>query len=189
MVPPRARSWGVTYQLEVTLTDIWPPIWRRLLVPGGTRLGKLHRILQRVMGWQDYHLHCFTIGGQVFGVPDPDDYEELLDESMVMLRQVALAAQTRLTYEYDFGDCWTHEILVEQILPSAGDVRHAVCLAGRRACPPEDVGGVSGYAEFLEAIRDPQHEEHDSMLEWAGGAFDPEAFDLEKVNAQLRVLR
>ncbi len=176
------------YQIKVTLDDTHPPIWRRILVPGNTTLLKLHDILQIVMGWEDYHLHMFTIEGSIYGDPADDEYGDLgtVDESRFRLNQVIYREGQRLSYEYDFGDSWDHTLLVEKILPPQESVRYPVCLKGKRACPPEDVGGVWGYENFLEAIGNPDHDEHEEYLIWIGGEFDPEAFDLEEVNTQLR---
>jgi hypothetical protein len=176
------------YQIKVTLCDSKPPIWRRILVPGDITLAKLHRILQAVMDWTDSHLHQFIVGEVYYGVPHPDDFVEVKSERRVRLNQVAPAEKSKFVYEYDFGDSWEHELLVEKILPPETSVRSPVCIKGRRACPPEDVGGVWGYAGFLEAIRDPNHPEHEDYLEWIGGEFDPEAFDLDEINAALRHL-
>lgn len=176
------------YQIKVTLDDTHPPIWRRILVPGNTTLLKLHDILQIVMGWEDYHLHMFTIEGLIYGDPADDEFGELgtMNEANYKLSEVIYGEGQRFSYEYDFGDSWEHTLLVEKILPPAEGVRYPLCLKGKRACPPEDVGGVWGYQLFLEAIRDPQHAEHEEYLAWVGGEFDPEAFDLEEVNANLR---
>lgn len=111
------------------------------------------------------------------------------NERRVTVAQLVPEAGSSFVYEYDFGDSWEHEILVEQILEPEEHVHYPLCIGGARACPPEDVGGVPGYAEFLEAIRDPEHEEHDNMLIWAGGDFDPEGFDRNRVNAALRRFR
>lgn len=176
------------YQIKVTLDDTHPPIWRRILVPGNTTLLKLHDILQIVMGWEDYHLHMFTIEGSIYGDPADDEYGDLgtIDEARFKLNQVIYREGQRLSYEYDFGDSWDHTLLVEKILPPKEGVRYPTCLKGKRACPPEDVGGVWGYENFLEAIRNPEHDEHEEYLTWVGGEFDPEAFDLEEINTQLR---
>jgi len=176
------------YQIKVTLDGIHPPIGRRILVPGNTTLLKLHDIIQIVMGWEDYHLHMFTIEGVIYGDPEDDEYGDLgtLDEANVKLSQVINGEKQRFMYEYDFGDSWDHTLLVEKILPPEGGIHYPICVKGKRACPPEDVGGVRGYENFLEAISDPRHDEHEEYLMWVGGEFDPEAFDLEKVNAQLR---
>ncbi len=189
MPPSRAARPRSVYQVKITLKGTSPPIWRRLLVWSDTRLSVLHDVIQVAMGWYDSHLHQFVVGRVYYGVPDPDSWTEVKDESKVTFSQVAPGEKARITYEYDFGDSWTHSILVEKILPPSPNVDPPVCLAGRRACPPEDVGGVWGYADFLEAIADPEHEEHDEMLEWIGGEFDPAAFNMEAVNAQLRDLR
>jgi len=177
------------YQIKVTLCESKPPIWRRILVPSDITLAKLHRILQAVMGWYDAHLHQFIVGGVYYGVPDPDDFIEIKSERRVRLNQIVAGEKSKFTYEYDFGDSWEHELLVEKIVPPENGVRYPVCIKGKRACPPEDVGGVWGYAEFLEAIRDPEHAEHEDYVEWIGGEFDPEAFDLDEINAALSHLR
>jgi hypothetical protein len=183
-----ARKPTQIYQIKVTLNDTHAPIWRRILVPGNTTLLKLHDILQIVMGWADYHLHMYTIEGLVYGDPEDDEYGDLgtIDEANIRLSQVIYGEGQRFTYEYDFGDSWDHTLLVEKILPPEEGVRYPLCLKGKRACPPEDVGGVWGYEDFLEAIRDPNHPEHDQYLEWAGWEFDPEEFDLEEINIGLR---
>ena len=176
------------YQIKVTLDDTRPPIWRRILVPGNTTLLKLHDILQIVMGWEDYHLHMFTIEGFIYGDPADDEYGDLgtIDEANYKLSKVIHREGQRLSYEYDFGDSWDHTLLVEKILPLQEGIHYPLCLKGKRACPPEDVGGVWGYENFLEAIRDPDHNEHEEYLAWMGGEFDPEAFDPEEINIQLR---
>lgn len=183
-----ARKPTHVYQIKVALNYTTPPIWRRILVPDNTTLLKLHDILQIVMGWQDYHLHMYRIEGQIYGDPANDMYGNLgtLDEADYKLSQVIHGKGQRFSYEYDFGDGWIHTLLVEKILSPEEGVRYPLCLAGMRACPPEDVGGVGGYANFLEAIHDPAHEDHEERLAWIGGEFDPEAFDLEEVNARLR---
>jgi hypothetical protein len=179
------------YQIKITLVGSKPPIWRRLLVRSDTKLGKLHYIIQAAMGWWDEHLHQFIVGGMFYGLPIPEygDDPELRDERRVKLSQIVAGAGFKLRYEYDFGDDWMHEVLVEKILPPEPGQSYPVCIKGRRACPPEDVGGMWGYADFLEAIRDPEHPEHEEYVEWIGDDFDSEAFDLEAVNAALKALR
>jgi len=176
------------YQIKVTLYDSHPPIWRRILLPGNTTLLKLHDILQIVMGWEDYHLHMFTIEGLIFGDPADDEYGDriTLDEANYKLSQVIYGEGQRFTYKYDFGDGWDHTLLLEKIFSPDDGVHYPLCLKGKRACPPEDVGGVWGYINFLEAVRDPDHDEYEEYLAWVGGEFDPETFDLEEVNARLR---
>jgi hypothetical protein len=177
------------YQLKITLKGSRPPIWRRVLVADDTTLAKLNHIIQIAMGWTNSHLHDFTIQGQRYSEPSPDDWEPVKDERRYKLSQLVTGAKFKFVYQYDFGDSWDHEILVEKILPPEPGAHYPVCATGKRACPPEDAGGVWGYATFLEAINDPSHEEHEMYLEWIGGGFDPEAFNLDAVNAWLRQVR
>lgn len=177
------------YQLKVTLKGINPPIWRRIQVTGNTSLSKLHHILQIVMGWTDSHLHQFVAGQTYYGIPDMEDYREIKNEARYKISQVAPGEKMKFLYEYDFGDGWEHEILVEKILQPDPGVHYPLCLAGRRACPPEDCGGVWGYADLLDAIKDPSNPEHYDMLAWVGGDFEPEAFDLDAINQILRNIR
>jgi hypothetical protein len=187
-MPARKPDESPIYQLKVTLKESKPPIWRRIQVRGSTTLAKLHPILQVVMGWTDSHLHQFIVGGVYYGVPDPEWDMEVKSERRVQLAQVLPQVKNRLVYEYDFGDSWHHEIVVEKILPPAPGMHYPLCLTGKRACPPEDVGGMWGYTEFLEAMRDPKHPDHRMMRDWVGGAFDRDAFDLQVVNQALRYL-
>jgi len=180
------------YQIKVTLDDSKPPIWRRILVRSDITLGELHDIIQAVMeGWADYHLHQFIVGETYYGVPHPDygGLVEMRDESRVKLNQIVTGEKFKFRYEYDFGDSWLHNLLVEKVLPPESDQQYPVCIKGRRAGPPEDVGGIWGYYRFLEAIQDPNHPEHEDMLEWVSDDFDPAAFDLDEVNEALRALR
>lgn len=174
------------FQLKVTLRQFRPPIWRRIQVPGDITLYKLHQIVQLSMGWTNSHLHQFTIHGVSYGETDPD--LRIVNERRYRLNQLVSEVKEHFAYEYDFGDCWEHDILVEKILAPESGVHYPCCIKGKRACPPEDVGGVWGYADFLEALQDPAHPEHEDMIEWLGEEFDPEAFDLDKVNAYLRQL-
>lgn len=176
------------YQLKVMLIGSEPPIWRRILVGDTTTLYRLHTILQIVMGWTDSHLHMFTINEQIYGDPEDDEHGDLgtKNEARYKLNQFVGDEGFKFRYEYDFGDGWLHELSVEKILPAEKGVRYPVCIAGKNACPPEDVGGIGGYAYFLAAIANPEHREHHSYLEWIGGKFDPQRFDLDKVNGGLR---
>jgi hypothetical protein len=145
------------------------------------------------MGWGNCHLHHFIIGKRpdfVFiGAQGPYADEDLVDEDEVLISQVLPSAKTKMVYEYDFGDSWEHEVIVEKIVEAEEGVYYPRCLAGENACPPEDVGGVWGYANFLKAIEDPNHEEHETYLEWVGEDFDPKEFDLEYVNQRLTGLK
>lgn len=177
------------YQLKITLKHIRPPIWRRLQVRGDITLGELHRFLQVAMGWWDSHLHLFKIGRAEYTHPYPEldlfSETETKDEDETILGEVVRSEKRRFTYVYDYGDHWEHEIVVEKILPREGEMEYPVCLAGRRACPPEDCGGPWGYGGMLQALDDPSHPEHESYVEWLGGQFDPEEFDLEVLNHRL----
>jgi hypothetical protein len=183
---PRRRTRPlVIYQLKVTLRGSRPPIWRRVQVRSETTLEQLHEILQVSMGWQEGHLHQFVANGVQYGTADSDWGVDVEDESEATLADVASGVGSRFVYEYDFGDGWEHDLLIEKVLEPQPGADYPVCLTGRRACPPEDVGGIWGYADFLRAMRDPSDPEHDDLVEWIGGAFDPEAFDVADVNAAL----
>jgi hypothetical protein len=175
-------------QIKVTLKWSKPPIWRRLQVRGDTKLGKLHQILQITMGWWDEHLHAFDAGGVAYGEPDPDFPSDLRQERNVRLDKIAQEGDT-FRYDYDFGDSWVHEIKVEKVLDPEPGTHHPRCLAGKRACPPEDCGGVPGYERMMAVIANPKDEEHEEILEWLGDEFDTEAFDLDAVNEELGLLR
>jgi hypothetical protein len=177
----------VLYQLKVTLRDIDPPIWRRIQVWDDTTLAQLHRILQIALGWENYHLHEFHIGGRIYGVPDPDDRSErpIMDERRQRLREVIPQVGTSFEYVYDFGDNWRHELLVEAVVVPEAEQQYPCCLGGERSGPPEDVGGAFGYAAYLEALADSRHEEPANMLEWRG-PFDSESFSLAAVNRRLQ---
>ena len=200
MNKPRARRAVVRdvlkmYQLKIELPPIDPPIWRRLLVRGDMNLGLLHAVIQVSMGWTNSHLHQFFIGNKRYANPRFDrdiasDEEPDRNESKATLMTVAPLAKARFVYEYDFGDSWQHLVTVEKILePDASFQGFAKCLDGRRACPPEDCGGAWGYEDLLKIIKSPKHKEHKSMMEWLGGEFDAEAFDIEKINKYLQKLK
>ncbi len=177
------------YQIKVTLEGMRPPIWRRLEVLSDTTLDSLHLILQVVMGWDNYHLHEFIIGGIEYGHPDTDFDSEVENEKRVKLYQVAPKENMKFIYEYDFGDGWRHTVLIEKILPVEKGKHYPCCVKGKRACPPEDVGGPGGYSEFVETILDITHQDHDDMLEWVGGEFDPDAFNIDGINESLKQIR
>jgi len=128
-----------------------------VLVPGDVTLSDLHEILQTVMGWEGYHLHMFTIAGQIYGDPEDDETGDLgtKNETRYRLYQFGQPEKAKFSYEYDFGDGWEHTVLVEKILPPEKGVHYPVCVTGKRACPPEDVGGIWGYENILQAIANP----------------------------------
>lgn len=172
------------HQLKVTLRDVRPPIWRRLQVPSTISLGDLHFVLQAAIGWDDYHLHMFSAGGEIYSDDRVEDSwgDRPKDEVRARLDKVAPLG-ARLRYEYDFGDGWEHDIVIEKVLPPESGVTYPRCLTGRRACPPEDCGGPWGYARLLAAIADPEGTEDSELLEWVENDFDPYAFDPATVNA------
>jgi hypothetical protein len=179
------------YQIKVTLSGSQPLIWRCIQVRSDTSLAKFHRILQCVMGWEDAHLHRFVIEGEYYGTLQEDERgsQTTRDDRKYTLRDVAPREGWQFAYDYDFGDYWQHVLVVEKTLAPRTGVLYPVCLGGARACPPEDVGGIGRYHEFLEAIANAAHPEHDDFTEWIGGVFDPEAFDLDEVNRLLRGVR
>jgi len=137
-----------------------------------------------VMGWENYHLYEFRIGGRIYGDPDLDDEREIIDAKKTRIRNVLPGVGAEFEYEYDFGDDWQHDLLLEAVMQSGPDTACPRCIAGERRCPPEDVGGSGGYADYLEVLADPDHEEHQNMMEWRG-PFDPETFSVESVNREL----
>jgi hypothetical protein len=180
------------FQLKASLDGIRPSIWRRIQVRGDITLFKLHKILQVVMGWYDYHLHQFVINGESYSVISieadmlGDDFK---DEKRFKLNRVIPGEKFKFTYEYDFGDSWGHTILVEKIFRPEEELKAPICLKGKRAAPPEDCGGVGGYYHLLKALRDPKHPEHAYLLTWAGDEYDPEYFDADVVSERLKKIR
>ena len=170
------------YQLKVTLRGARPPIWRRFQILSDITLKRLHEILQVVMGWTNSHLHQFRVGTTYYGIADPTLDLECEDERKVRLAQVLQRPKAKIVYEYDFGDAWEHDVILESVTSPLPKARYPLVLAGKRACPPEDVGGIWGYSNFLQVIKDPKHPDHEDMIEWCGGPFDPEAFDVQEVN-------
>jgi len=182
------------YQIKVRLNDIRPPIWRRIQVRGNVTLYKLHTILQVVMDWGNYHLHEFEIEGHVYGPPQdgfPDPlafFDEPVNEKKVKLSELIREEKVKFLYTYDFGDDWRHELLVEKIMPAEKGKRYPVCVKGKRACPPEDCGGVWGYYDLMEAREHPDDPQCQELLEWAG-EFDPEEFDVGAINSYLKEMK
>ncbi|MGN9906043.1 plasmid pRiA4b ORF-3 family protein [Phytohabitans sp. LJ34] len=179
------------YQIKIGLRDTKPPIWRRLLVPADISLAKLHRTIQVAFGWDDSHLHVFETPYGDFGTADRELGHRA--EKPVTLEQVAPQAKDKLRYTYDFGDNWSHEILVEEVLDPDPTQTYPRCVGGRRAAPPDDCGGVWGYEHLVEILTNPAHPDHQDRLEWMGWDdathFDPAAFDPDEVNKALAKLR
>ena len=190
---PATKATALIFQIKITLKETKPPIWRRIQVKSITRMVDLHLILQTVMGWDNGHLHQYVVGKrpfqQLIGTRDDDafgDTFDVTDETRVKLSDIVTAPKFKFTYEYDFGDGWEHELVVEKILSADPNVAYPNCLAGKLCCPPEDVGGTWGYYDFLEKIKDENHPDHEEMMEWAGDDFDPDYFSVEDVNQALR---
>jgi len=181
---PKAIRKDTIFQVKITLLGTRPPIWRQVQVEDCT-LAKLHEIIQLAMGWQFSHLYNFAVAGEWYGDPEMGDDLEWKSDRKVKLSQIVRAGHRRFTYVYDMGDNWEHVIQVEKTVAAEPKAKYPRCIAGARACPPEDCGGVWGYEELLEAVGNPKHEEHREMLEWLGGRFNPEKFDLRAVNRQL----
>jgi hypothetical protein len=176
------------YQLKITLKHIKPPIWRKVQVKSNITLNELHLILNAAMGWTCSHLHDFTIDDKNYAVPDPefDIYKKIIDDKKIKLNKVLIFEKTKFTYTYDFGDDWEHEIILEKILPIEENVKYPICLKGKRNCPPEDCGSIPGYENLCKAMKDPTNPEHEEILEWVGGEYDPEYFDLEDINDAIK---
>ncbi|MDP2325807.1 MAG: plasmid pRiA4b ORF-3 family protein [Gammaproteobacteria bacterium] len=191
--PPRPQP----VALRIELLDVVPLVWRRVLVSNQWTLASLHRYLQWVMGWTDTHAHEFQVGASVVA-PDwwiqetrlDADASRYRDERRVSVAAVVseLGVRGEFEYRYDMGDGWEHRIVIEP--PSSSWVNRdqplPACIAGENACPPDDVGGPHGYTLFLEILGDPTHEQHEDMVRWIGGVFDPKGFDLNRINREFK---
>jgi len=172
-------------RFRIDLLGTAPSIWRRIEVPADYTFWDLHVVIQDSMGWTDTHLHAFEVESgssvQEIGIPDFDADESVVPGWEVRLSEHFKSPGDRIIYEYDFGDSWRHSILLEAEAPAEPGVAYPRCVDGARKCPPEDCGGPYRFDEFLEAISDPSHEEHDELLQWCGGSFDAEEFDPEDI--------
>jgi hypothetical protein len=178
--------------LRISLRDVEPPVWRRILLPYDITLMRFHTILQLVMGWQDRHLFEFHIRDERYGLRDPDfqdRHNPLRSVRRALLKDAVDPRIKRFTYVYDMGDYWVHDIVVEEILSNEMGEPVLQCVAGGRQCPPEDIGGPPGYEDFLEAVSDPDHNEHDYYVDVYGDKIDPEWFDLGSINQDLELIR
>lgn len=184
------KKFNRVYQFKIILEGVRPSVWRRIQVPETYTFWDLHVAIQDAMGWEDYHLHQFKMRDPSTGrnVIIRTPYEEdiffknkILSEHRQKISGWFSMENREAEYVYDFGDNWHHKIILEKILPRDERIKYPVCIDGKRACPPEDCGGAWGYKEFLEAIKNPEHERHEELLEWIGGEFDPEYFDPKEV--------
>ncbi|MCK4476114.1 MAG: plasmid pRiA4b ORF-3 family protein, partial [Methanophagales archaeon] len=181
------KKYNQVYQFKIALKGIKPPIWRRIQVPETYTFWDFHVAIQDAMGWIDYHLHEFELVNpssglsENIGIPNEDFGREVFPEWKQKIADYFSMENRTADYVYDFGDSWEHKIQLEKILLREKDINYPICIKGKRACPPEDCGGIWGYEELLEIIRNPEHEKHEEMLEWLGGEFDAEHFDVEEV--------
>lgn len=179
------------YQIQISLLGTKPKIWRRILIQSDLFLSDFHKVIQTSMGWTNSHLHLFKKNEVCYSEKTPGDFnwDEMghIDYKKMKISDLLVNEEDCIMYEYDFGDGWKHEIILEEILPGEeNEMGKPICLAGKMNCPPEDCGGISGYSSMLEILRDPDHEEYNSFTEWLGGRFDPEHFNLNKVNRLLK---
>ncbi|MFO7578130.1 MAG: plasmid pRiA4b ORF-3 family protein [Pelovirga sp.] len=177
-------------QLKITLLGIEPKIYRVVQVPATITLRNLHKVIQKVMPWENSHLYQFIKGTAVYAPRSRGSLPSCgHSDRSVKLTDLLPKARHKLLYEYDFGDDWCHEVLLQKVLPAAEGVRYPVCIDGRFAAPPEDSGGPHGYCDLLEELDNPQHPRHDEARNWLGKDFDPEFFDLDLSNRQLRRIK
>jgi len=174
--------------LKITLRGIRPPVWRRVRVASDMTLRMLHQVIQEAMGWEDAHLHEFEVGKRRYGEPSDDLWpgmERTFSENGVRLGTLVDQGVTRFRYVYDFGDDWEHAVVIEKVGPLDPEQQYPSLITGKRACPPEDCGGVYGYYRLLEVLANPSDEEHAELTEWVGGEFDPERLDTERISRAL----
>jgi hypothetical protein len=177
-----AKPGDPVFQMRITLSYVDdPPVWRQVLIPASYTLAQVHKVIQAAMGWENCHMHSFQIGRTSYG-PDPDGELGFADETKTRLGDVA-RVRTRIGYEYDFGDGWEHELVIEARLAAEADKTYPACIAGEGACPPEDSGGAYSFGELKEVLAGPPSDERDEMREWAGEDYDPARFDLAAANA------
>jgi hypothetical protein len=186
---------NIVYQFRIELSEIEPAIWRVIQVPSEYSFWDLHVAIQDAMGWLDYHLHAFRTRmphkkkEMEIGIPDDEEFDHhpVVAGWEVPITRVFSKPGTSAIYDYDFGDGWSHNVLLEGILLKKEGAEYPLCAAGERACPPEDCGGVPGYYQLLEILADPDHPEYDEYNEWLKGQaknyspYDPEKFEPDKV--------
>jgi len=170
------------FQIQISLNGSTPKIWRRIQLKSDTLLPDLHNIIQTTMGWDDSHLHQFIKNKEFYGDPSVDEDFDTIDYRKIKLSAMLKKEKETMKYEYDFGDGREHTLLLEKILPVDSKTKYPVCIAGEMHCPPEDCGGVWGYSDLLEILKDPKHKEYGNIIEWLRDDFDPKEFDLEEIN-------
>lgn len=174
-------------QFKISLNDSRPPIWRRVQIAYTSSFLDLHAVIQDAMGWEDCHLHSFSFEDKktreriIIGPPDEESFFEVLPEKQTLVKDWFSDQLPQCVYNYDFGDDWHHKVLLEKTLPAEPGIKYPRCIKGKRACPPEDSGGVWGYEYKLEILRNSKHQEHQMVSEWMGKNFDPEKFDVKDI--------
>jgi hypothetical protein len=178
------------FQIRIDVARYRPKIWRRLLVRSDLPLYDFHMTIQIAMGWENSHLHQFIKGKKFYSERLADDWtwDDLsnIDYEGMIISDLLEKAKDKIEYEYDFGDGWIHDVILEKVLLPDETMKAPVCIDGALACPPEDCGGIWGYASMLEILKDPGHEQYEETLEWVGETFNPEFFDIEAVNKLLK---
>ncbi len=181
----------MTYQIQIALRKFQPKIWRRILVSPDLLLTDFHKIIQTAMGWTNTHLHQFIKNRKYYAKKLEDDYfwdeSDNVDYSKLRISDLLKKEKDKVIYEYDFGDGWEHDIILEKILPEEENVITPICIKGKNNCPPEDCGGVWGYVNMLEILENPDHQEYKELIEWLGGKFDPTYFDIDDINEALKL--
>ncbi|OPY84673.1 MAG: Plasmid pRiA4b ORF-3-like protein [Syntrophus sp. PtaU1.Bin208] len=185
---------GIVYQFRIELLEIEPKIWRVIQVPSDYSFWDLHVAIQDAMGWLDCHLHAFNVRmphmrtGAEIGIPDDEEFDRtVLPGWEVSITDYFTEPGKSARYDYDFGDGWSHRVLLEAIMLKEVGRKYPRCIAGERACPPEDCGGVDGYYELLKIIADPDHPEYEDYMEWLsrykkkGRPYEPGTFNPEEV--------
>lgn len=176
-----------TYQIKITLKRSKPSIWRRILIPSDLPLADFHKVIQTTMGWTNSHLHQFSKNRSYYAPVMDEDYGDYnsIDYKGYKVSDLLKKEKDKITYEYDFGDDWIHEILLEKIEDKEMENNEAICIKGKNNCPPEDCGGMWGYYAMMEIINDPNHPEHEDYKEWLGEDYDPTYFNKDEINKML----
>jgi hypothetical protein len=179
-----------TYQIQIALKGFKPKIWRRILVSSDLLLPDFHKVIQTSMGWTNSHLHQFIKNRTFYTnrMPNDDFWEEMdnVDYKKVKISDLLKKEKDKIIYEYDFGDSWEHDIILEKIIPFDDKKSHPTCLTGKNNSPPEDCGGIWGYSDMLEILKQTDHEEYEEYIEWLGEDFDPKYFDKDEINKMLK---
>lgn len=177
----------VIFQFKIELKGLRPPVWRRFLVGSNITFYQFHNIIQNVMGWENYHIYQFVLGRNSYILDSEDDADgffgvDIQRSNVLKLSDIFKNEKQKIEYEYDFGDGWEHRITLEKIVEKENNVNYPICIAGKRNCPPEDIGGIGGYQYFLEVIKNPENGDYEEMIQYSGDDFDPEEFDIEFIN-------